>query len=156
MADPEEYREKEEVEEWRTRDPIETISKRLTEENVFSEEDIKKMDEEAIATVDEAVKFADQSDFPDLDSLYDDIYVLEGDRAPAWWSVDERSPEVHRGEEEREAGELPHQLAESGAAYASVGDKKAKKRRDDDDAGKEASGEGETSGDEPEEEGGAD
>jgi len=156
MADPEEYREKEEVEEWRTRDPIETLTKRLTADGIFSEDDIKKMDEEAIATVDEAVKFADQSDFPDLDSLYDDIYVLEGDRAPAWWSVDERSPEVHRGEDEREAGELPHQLAESGAAYASVGDKKAKKRRDDDDAGKTASGQGETSGDEPEEEGGAD
>ncbi len=156
MADPEEYREKEEVEEWRTRDPIETLTKRLTADSVFSEDDIKKMDEEAIAKIDEAVQFADQSDFPDLDSLYDDIYVLEGDRAPAWWSVDERSPEVHRGEDEREAGELPHKLAEHGAAYASVGDKKAKKRRDEEDGGKEASGEGEQSGDEPEEEGGAD
>ena len=41
---------------------------------------------------------------------------------PGWWTVDERSPEVHRGEREREAGELPHELAEEGAAYASVGD----------------------------------
>jgi pyruvate dehydrogenase E1 component alpha subunit len=156
MADPEEYREKEEVEEWRKRDPIETFTARLKEDDVFSEDDIKKFDEEAIETIDEAVQFADQSDFPELDSLYDNIYVLEGDRAPAWWSVDERSPEVHRGEEEREAGDLPHQLAEHGAAYATAGDKKAKKRRDEDDASKESSGEGETSGDEPEEEGGAD
>src|SRR4051812_26575211 len=151
MADPEEYRTKEEVEEWRSRDPIEAFGKRLVDAGALSDKDLEKLDEEAVATVDEAVEFADQSPFPDLDSLYDDIYVLESDRAPAWWSVDERSPEVHRGEEEREAGELPHELAEKGAAYASVGDAKARKRRQDEDEG-----EGEQSGDEPEEEGGAD
>ena len=156
MADPEEYRDKAEVEEWRLRDPIQSFAERLVEEDVFSQEEVTKIDEEAIKIVDDSVKFADKSPFPDLDSLYDDIYVLEGDRAPAWWSVDERSPEVHRGEEEREAGDLPHQLAEQGAAYASVGDQKARKRRDEDDASKESGGEGEASGDEPEEEGGAD
>ena len=51
------------------------------------------------------------------------------DDVPAWWTVDERSPEVHRGEREREAGEIPHELAEAGAAYASVGDAQARKRR---------------------------
>jgi pyruvate dehydrogenase E1 component alpha subunit len=156
MADPEEYREKDEVEEWRKRDPIQSFADRLVEEEVLSQDEVTKVDEESIKAVDEAVKFADRSPFPDLDSLYDDIYVLEGDRTPAWWTVDERSPEVHRGEEEREAGKLPHQLAEQGAAYASVGDQQARKRRDD-DGGEEASGEGEeASGDEPEEEGGTD
>ena len=156
MADPEEYREKEEVEEWRRRDPIETFAARVVEEEVLSQDAVAKIDEEAIATVDDAVKFADKSPFPDLDSLYDDIYVLEGDRTPAWWSVDERSPEPHRGEEEREAGALPHQLAEQGAAYASVGDQQARKRREDEDSGKEGGGEGEVSSEEPSEEGGAD
>jgi pyruvate dehydrogenase E1 component alpha subunit len=153
MADPEEYRTKDEVEEWRKRDPIETFSKRVIDEGVLSDDEVKKIDEEAIAKVDESVKFADESAFPELDSLYDDIYVLEGDRAPAWWSVDERTPEVHRGEEEREAGELPHELAEKGAAYAGVGDQKARHRRGE---GGGEEGEGEPSGDEPEEEGGAD
>src|SRR4051795_2922122 len=134
MADPEEYRTKEEVEEWRRRDPIEAFGKRLVDEDALSEKDLEKLDEEAMAKIDEAVKFADESPFPDLDSLYDDIYVLESDRAPAWWSVDERSPEVHRGEEEREAGELPHELAEKGAAYASVGEQQSRKRRDEDEA----------------------
>jgi pyruvate dehydrogenase E1 component alpha subunit len=147
MADPEEYRTKEEVEEWRRRDPIEAFGKRLTDEGVLNEKDVEKLDEEAVAKVDEAVEFADNSPFPDLDSLYDDIYVLDGDRAPAWWSVDERTPEVHRGEEEREAGELPHELAEKGAAYASVGDVQARQRRrgeeyeeDDEDDGAEGGG----------------
>jgi hypothetical protein len=68
---------------------------------------------------------------------------------------------VHRGEQEREAGELPHQLAEAGAAYANVGDREARSRRqkkdaDQDDAGGSEGGKGETSGDEPEAEGGAD
>src|SRR3954471_5237178 len=110
------------------------------------------MDEGASETIHEAVKLADDSPSPELDSLYEDLNLLCGDRAPAWWSVDERSPEVHRGEEEREAGKLPHELAERGAAYASVGDAQARKRRQDDDG----QGEGEQSGEEPEEEGGAD
>src|SRR3954469_3512008 len=56
MADPEEYRTKDEVEEWRRRDPIASFSKRLAEEGVFSEEDIEKLDQKAISTVDEAVQ----------------------------------------------------------------------------------------------------
>jgi pyruvate dehydrogenase E1 component alpha subunit len=132
MADPEEYRTKEEVEEWRGRDPIAVFSKRLIDEEVLSQEEIEKVDREAIATVDEAVKFADQSPFPDLDSLYDDIYVLEGD-VPGWWLVDERTPEVHRGEREREAGKLPHELAEAGAAYATAGEHQARHRQDEEE-----------------------
>jgi hypothetical protein len=185
MADPEEYRSKEEVEEWRGRDPIEAFAKRLVDEEALSQEEVEALDKEAIETVDEAVRFADESPFPDLDSLYDEVYVFSGD-VPGWWTVDERSPEVHRGEREREAGEVPHELAEKGAAYASVGDRQARSRRapkdqdlesaqqgpgneEKDDApeaeadeqaeaegGKEASGEGEVSGGEPEDEGGAD
>jgi pyruvate dehydrogenase E1 component alpha subunit len=128
MADPEEYRSKEEVEEWRERDPINAFAKRLVDEGILGKKDIEGLDEEAIASVDEAVRFADESPFPDLDSLYDDVYVFTDD-APAWWTVDERSPEVHRGEREREAGDVPHELAEAGAAYASVGDAQTRRRR---------------------------
>jgi hypothetical protein len=185
MADPEEYRSKDEVEEWRGRDPIQAFGKRLVDEGVITQDQFEELDEKAIERVDEATQFADQSPFPDLDSLYDDVYVYTGD-VPGWWTVDERSPEVHRGEREREAGELPHQLAEAGAAYANVGDKEARSRRgakdDDEDEGGEdnsddeggednadevdepgsgegssdEAGEGEISGDEPEAEGGAD
>jgi pyruvate dehydrogenase E1 component alpha subunit len=155
MADPEEYRTKEEVEEWRRRDPIEQFSRRVTDEKVMSGKDIEKLDAEATETVDEAVEFAEQSDFPDLDSLYDEIYVFGGE-VPGWWTVDERSPEVHRGEREREAGQVPHELAEKGAAYARVGETKARGRRDDEGADDDASGEGEASGEERDEEGGAD
>jgi pyruvate dehydrogenase E1 component alpha subunit len=159
MADPEEYRTKDEVEEWRERDPIQAFARRLQDEDVISQEQFEELDQKAIETVDEATHFADESPFPDLDSLYDDVYVLDS-VVPAWWTIDERSPEVHRGEQEREAGELPHQLAEAGAAYANVGDREARARRqqkgDEDEAGGDEGGEGEASSDEPEAEGGAD
>ena len=179
MADPEEYRSKEEVEEWRERDPIKAFSDRLVEEDVLTEDDVKEFDEKAVEAIDEAVRFADNSPFPDLDSLYDDIYVFNED-VPAWWTVDERSPEVHRGEREREAGDMPHELAEKGAAYANVGDRQSRKggtARDQDqegsqqgpgaeeededggdsekaEAGAEASGEGEPGADDRDNEGG--
>jgi pyruvate dehydrogenase E1 component subunit alpha len=157
MADPEEYRTKDEVEEWRERDPIQAFAHRLQDEDVISQEKFEELDQKAIEIVDEATHAADQSPFPDLDSLYDDVYVYDSD-VPAWWTVDERSPEVHRGEQEREAGDLPHQLAEAGAAYANVGDREARARRQEkeDAAGSDEAGEGETSGGEPEAEGGAD
>jgi pyruvate dehydrogenase E1 component alpha subunit len=170
MADPEEYRSKEEVEEWRQRDPIKAFADRLVDEGMLTEDDVKEFDEKAIEVVDEAVKFADNSPFPDLDSLYDDIYVFNED-VPAWWTLDERSPEVHRGEREREAGEVPHELAEKGAAYANVGDHQSRKggtARDQDqegsqqgpgeeeaEAGAEASGEGEPEADDRDNQGGA-
>jgi pyruvate dehydrogenase E1 component alpha subunit len=117
MADPEEYRTKDEVERWRERDPLLTFPARLVADSVLEDDDVKRLDGDAVAAVDAAVEFAERSPFPDLASLYDDIYVIgEQVRAP-WWSTDSRSPDVHRGEEEREAGEVARELAEAGAAY---------------------------------------
>ena len=67
----------------------------------------------------DAVAFADSSPEPPLESLYDHLYVV-GDQVPGWYAVDERTPEPHRGEEEREVGTAgeARKLAEAGAAYA--------------------------------------
>jgi pyruvate dehydrogenase E1 component alpha subunit len=101
MADPEEYRTREQVAEWRRRDPIALWSARLVEEGVLDEAAVQASDEEAAKQVDEAVAFADASPFPSPESLYDNVYAL-GDQVRGWYSVDERSPGVHRGEDERE------------------------------------------------------
>jgi pyruvate dehydrogenase E1 component alpha subunit len=101
MADPEEYRTREQVAEWRRRDPIELWSDRLIEAGVLDRAGVEQLDTEATQRVDEAVAFADASPFPTPESLYDDVYVL-GDQVRGWYSVDERSPGVHRGEDERE------------------------------------------------------
>src|SRR5215213_1667628 len=57
MADPEEYRTKEQVEEWRRRDPIDTFGRRLVEEEVLEEDDLGRFDDEVTRAVDEAVQF---------------------------------------------------------------------------------------------------
>jgi pyruvate dehydrogenase E1 component alpha subunit len=156
MADPEEYRTKDEVEEWRRHDPIVTLRARLAEQGTLSDDDAEKMDEEAVATVDEAVEFADGSPFPDLDSLYDDIYVY-GEQVRGWHTVDERSPDVHPGEQERDAPDVSHELAEAGAAYANVGDAQERRRRQHQGGeADEEEGEGEPSSEAREDEGGAD
>jgi pyruvate dehydrogenase E1 component alpha subunit len=101
MADPEEYRTREQVAEWRRRDPIALWAARLAEAGVLDEAGVEASDRAAVEQVDEAVAFADSSPFPAPESLYDDVYVL-GDQVRGWYSVDERTPEPHRGEDERE------------------------------------------------------
>jgi pyruvate dehydrogenase E1 component alpha subunit len=100
MADPEEYRTKEQVAEWRKRDPIAVFADRLG----LDEGEVERLDQAAIKRVDEAVAFADSSPFPPPESLYDHIYVM-GDQVKGWYSVDERSAGVHRGEDERSLAE---------------------------------------------------
>ncbi len=101
MADPEEYRTKEQVQQWRLRDPLLTFGDRLVAEGVIDDARREQIDVDAIARVDAAVAFADASPPPPPESLYDDIYVLGG-QVRGWWSLDERSPEPHRGEHERD------------------------------------------------------
>jgi pyruvate dehydrogenase E1 component alpha subunit len=151
MADPEEYRSKEDVEEWRKRDPVNTFGARLVDEGLISDSDLEDFDARAMKRIDEAVEFADNSPFPELDSLYDDIYVY-GEQVRGWYSVDERSPEPHRGEHERDSGVVAHELAEAGAAYAGVGDAEERARR----SKSSGPGEGEPAGDDRDAEGGAD
>ena len=74
----------------------------------------------------EAVEFADNSPEPPLESLYDHLYVV-GDQVPGWYAVDERTPEPHRGEEEREAAEQrARREARRGAARPTPGSRTAR------------------------------
>ena len=104
MADPEEYRTKDRSRSGASATRSTRSRERLATRTCSTRSDVEELDAEAMERVDEAVEFADASPFPDLDSLYDDIYVY-GDQVRGWYSVDERSPEPHRGEREREAGE---------------------------------------------------
>jgi pyruvate dehydrogenase E1 component alpha subunit len=129
MADPEEYRTKEQVAEWRKRDPINAFAERLLREGVLEEGEPDKLDEATVERVDGAVAFADKAPFPAPESLYDHIYVL-GDQVQGWYSVDERSAGVHRGEHERQLAEAergptgPYHEAVEAANREDVGEKK--------------------------------
>ena len=118
-ADPEVYRTKEEVTEWQKKDPITVLRNRLVAAGLISEEEVREIRERVEQRVLEAVEFADSSPEPPLESLYDHLYVV-GDQVPGWYAVDERTPEPHPGEDEREIGAVgeARELAEAGAAYA--------------------------------------
>src|SRR3989442_458842 len=94
MADPEQYRTKEEVAQWRARDPIPAFGELLVRQGLLDERQREEIDAEAIARVDAAVQFAEGSPFPQPDSLYDDVYVLDHAR---WgtYSVKTTDPEAH-------------------------------------------------------------
>ena len=119
MADPEEYRTKEQVDEWRKRDPLVVFGDQLVAAGVLAEEEREQMDAGTIERVDEAVAFADASPHPSPNELYDDIYVL-GDQVRGWYSVDERTPTPHRGEDERgmDRADLPRLRRSTSAAMA--------------------------------------
>jgi pyruvate dehydrogenase E1 component alpha subunit len=114
-ADPEVYREREEVEEWQSRDPIESFARRCVEAGVLGEREVNEVREKAEQEVLAAVEFAEASPEPPLDTLYESLYVL--DSAAGWYAVDERSPEPHRGEREGSMPATARELAEAGAAY---------------------------------------
>ncbi len=86
MADPEEYRSREEVEHWRERDPIPAFGDLLEGNGVVSAQERAEIDRSARERVEEAVRFADASPFPPPESLYDDVYVL-GDQVQGTYSV---------------------------------------------------------------------
>jgi len=79
MADPEEYRTREEVAQWRERDPIPQFGERLQRAGILDETARELVERAAAERVERAVEFADASPFPTPESLYEDVYVL-GDR----------------------------------------------------------------------------
>jgi pyruvate dehydrogenase E1 component subunit alpha len=76
MADPEQYRTKEEVAQWRARDPIPAFGDLLVREDVIDQSQRADIDAHASERVDAAVAFAESSPSPAPESLYDDVYVL--------------------------------------------------------------------------------
>jgi hypothetical protein len=119
MADPEDYRTKEEVAAWRERDPVQVFGRTLIGEGALTDEELEGIDAEAMARVDEAVAFAEASPFPTPESLYDDIYVLR-DGSRGWYSV-QTSDEAAAGSTPAELegasdDEIPQQLTSALAA----------------------------------------
>lgn len=75
MSDPQKYRSKEEVEEYKHRDPIEQIRAVILEHKLATEEELEAIDVKVKAVVAESVQFAEESEFPDPSEAYTDVYV---------------------------------------------------------------------------------
>lgn len=77
VSDPAKYRTKEEVQEYKDRDPIKMIEEAALKESVAIEEDLKAIQDKIKTEIADAVKFAEESDFPDPSALWEENYVQE-------------------------------------------------------------------------------
>lgn len=75
MSDPQKYRSKEEVEQYKQRDPIEVVRKALLDKKFATEKDLDDIDARIVKKVEEAVQFAEESKFPDPAEALTDVYV---------------------------------------------------------------------------------
>jgi pyruvate dehydrogenase E1 component alpha subunit len=75
MSDPAKYRTKEEVEEYKRLDPIEQVITTMKENGWLDDKGIEAMEKKVEDMVNECVKFAEESPFPDPEELYKDVYA---------------------------------------------------------------------------------
>ncbi|MEO2062602.1 MAG: pyruvate dehydrogenase (acetyl-transferring) E1 component subunit alpha [Christiangramia sp.] len=77
MSDAQKYRTKEEVAEYQKLDPITQVLDVIKEKKYASEKEIKAIEKRVKDKVSECEKFADESDFPDENVMYDVVYQQE-------------------------------------------------------------------------------
>jgi pyruvate dehydrogenase E1 component alpha subunit len=75
MSDPQKYRTKEEVEEYKQRDPVEVVKRTILDKKMATEQEIEVIEARVHSQVDESVKFAEESAFPDPSEATTDIYA---------------------------------------------------------------------------------
>ena len=75
MSDPQKYRTKDEVASYVERDPIAHVRGIILENKWNTEEELKAVEKEVKAQVEEAIKFAEESPLPDASELYEDVYM---------------------------------------------------------------------------------
>jgi pyruvate dehydrogenase E1 component alpha subunit len=74
MSDPAKYRTKEEVEDYRSRDPIAEVRATILTKKYAKEADLDAIDAAIETAVTEAVEFAEQSPWPEVHELFTDVY----------------------------------------------------------------------------------
>lgn len=68
------YRTKEEINEWKKKDPIKRMEQYMRSRG-FTDKEITQMDEDTTKAIGDAVEFANDSKFPSLDTIFDDVYA---------------------------------------------------------------------------------
>ena len=69
------YRTKDEVEQYKQRDPIEVVRKSILDKKFATEKELEAIDQKVIGQVEESVKFAEESKYPDPSEALTDVYV---------------------------------------------------------------------------------
>jgi TPP-dependent pyruvate/acetoin dehydrogenase alpha subunit len=79
MGDPELYRTKDEVEDWKDRDPIALFTTRLREADLLEDDDLARLEAEVAGELDEAVAIAEAGPFEPVEDLTKFVYTLPED-----------------------------------------------------------------------------
>lgn len=77
MSDPQKYRTKEELGEFQEKDPIEYVRNVLTTQGWNTPEELKAVEKEVKAQVEDSIEFAENSPYPEASELYEDVYMTE-------------------------------------------------------------------------------
>ncbi|MCO4292805.1 pyruvate dehydrogenase (acetyl-transferring) E1 component subunit alpha [Solitalea sp. MAHUQ-68] len=77
MSDPAKYRTKEEVEEYKAKDPVEQVKSTILEKKYADAKWFEEIEAKVKEIVEDSVKFAEESNYPDPSELYKDVYVQE-------------------------------------------------------------------------------
>jgi pyruvate dehydrogenase E1 component alpha subunit len=77
VIDPDRYRDDEIVKHGRALDPVPAFAQRLLDANFIDEQGLRDLEDQVEQTVANAVKFAEESSFPGVDTLFDHIYAPE-------------------------------------------------------------------------------
>ena len=75
VSDPQKYRTKDEVEEYKDQDPITKVTRTILDNNFATEVELKAIDDKITLIVDASVKFAEESPWPDDSEVYKDVYI---------------------------------------------------------------------------------
>ena len=75
ISDPQKYRTKEEVDEYKGKDPIQQVLSTILDNNYATQEEIESINKRVDAIVEESVKFAEESPWPDDSEVLKDVYV---------------------------------------------------------------------------------
>ena len=75
ISDPQKYRTKDEVEEYKSKDPIQQVLQIILENNFATQEEINAINQRVDGFVDESVKFAESSAWPDDSEVLKDVYM---------------------------------------------------------------------------------
>jgi len=75
MSDPASYRTKEEVADYKTKDPLETTKATILSKKYATEKELDLMEEEIMEMVNQSVEFAESSPYPDASLLFKHNYV---------------------------------------------------------------------------------
>jgi pyruvate dehydrogenase E1 component alpha subunit len=75
MSDPAKYRTKDEVEHYKSQDPIESVRNTILANNLATEQEIENINQRIHEIVEDSVTFAEESPYPDPSELYIDVYV---------------------------------------------------------------------------------